>query len=118
LNGETCRFNKSIYGLTQASRAWNKKLDKQLKEFGFSQSNFDPCVYFKLNNGKILIIAVYVDDLLMLSYDKKEKRKLKMSLMKEFKMKDLAEAHYCLGIRIQRDRRNGVIILDQQKHIE
>jgi hypothetical protein len=113
LNGETCRLNKSIYGLKQASRAWNKKLDKQLKEFGFSQSSFDPCVYFKITNGKILIIAVYVDDLLLLSNDSKEKRKLKLNLMK-----GLGEAHYCLGIRIQRDRKNGVITLDQQKYIE
>ena len=38
--------------------------------------------------------------------------------MKEFKMKDTGEAHYCLGIRIQRDRSKGVIMLEQQKYIE
>ena len=37
LNGRTCRLKKSIYGLKQASRAWNKKLDKVLKELGFMQ---------------------------------------------------------------------------------
>ena len=44
LNGDICQL-KSIYGLKQASRAWNKKLDKLLKDFKFKQSNFDPCVY-------------------------------------------------------------------------
>jgi len=73
-----------------------------LKEFEFKQSDFDPCVYYKINNGKILILAVYVDDLVVLSNDKKEKRKLKVHLMKYLKMKDLGEIHR-LGIRIQRD---------------
>jgi len=118
LNGEVCRLKKSIYGLKQASRAWNKKLDQLLKDFEFKQSDFDPCVYYKINNGKILIPAVYVDDLIVLSNDKKEKRKLKAHLMKYLKMKDLGEIHHCLGIRIQRDQAAGTISLDQEKYIE
>ena len=118
LNGDICQLKKSIYGLKQASRAWNKKLDKLLKDFRFKQSNFDPCVYYKINNGKILIIAVYVDDLIILSNDQKQKRNLKARLMKQLKMKDLGEIHYCLGIRVQRDRTEGTISLDQQKYIE
>lgn len=31
LNGKTCQLKKSIYGLKQATRAWNRKLDKLLK---------------------------------------------------------------------------------------
>src|SRR5688572_5737299 len=118
LNNRTCRLNKSIYGLKQASRAWNKKLDKLLKDLGFLQSNFDTCIYYKNENGKILIIAVYVDDLLIFSNNKKEKQKLKVDLMKRLKMKDLGEAHYCVGIHIQRDREKGTISLDQEKYIE
>src|ERR1043165_4987933 len=118
LNNRTCRLNKSIYGLKQASRAWNKKLDKLLKDLGFVQSNFDTCIYYKSENGKILIIAVYVDDLLIFSNNKKEKQKLKADLMKRLKMKDLGEAHYCVGIHIQRDRDKGTVSLDQEKYIE
>src|ERR1700733_3648096 len=118
LNGKTCRLKKSIYGLKQASRAWNKKLDKLLKELRFAQSNFDTCIYYNRENGKILIIAVYVDDLLILSNNKKEKQNLKADLMKRLKMKDLGEAHYCVGIHIQRDRDAGTISLDQEKYIE
>lgn len=40
-----CKLEKSIYGLKQASRAWNIKFDQAVKSFGFDQ-NFDkPCVY-------------------------------------------------------------------------
>lgn len=33
-------------------------------------------------------------------------------------MKDLGEAKFCLGLRITRDRANGIIYLDQRRHIE
>ena len=33
-------------------------------------------------------------------------------------MKDLGEARSCLGVRIQRDRKMGVIAIDQQKYID
>jgi len=109
---------QSIYGLKQASRAWNKKLDRLLKKFELKQSDFDPCVYYSVNSGKILIVAVYVDDLIILSNDQKQKRNLKENLMKHLKMKDLGEIHHCLGIRVQRDCVKGTISLDQQKYIE
>lgn len=56
-----CKLNKAIYGLRQAGRQWNKKLDAFLIEIGFMRSLSDPCVYVKNK----LIIAIYVDDFLI-----------------------------------------------------
>lgn len=66
----------------------------------------------------MVIIAIYVDDLLIFSNDEVEKQKLKSGLMKHLKMKDLGEAHYCLGMKISRDRDQGCITVDQKQHIE
>jgi len=71
-----------------------------------------------LSPGQILIIAVYVDDLLILSNNKKEKQKLKADLMKRLKMKDLGEAHYCVGIHIQRDSDKKTVSLDQDQYFQ
>nr|GEX55303.1 reverse transcriptase [Tanacetum cinerariifolium] len=38
---------RSIYGLKQASRSWNKRFDEEIKRFGFAQNLDEPCVYQK-----------------------------------------------------------------------
>ena len=48
-----CRLKKSIYGLKQSPRCWNIALDSHLKEMGFSQSQDDPCIYYKDAYGEI-----------------------------------------------------------------
>ena len=80
--------------------------------------DFDPCIYYKVNSGKILIVAVYVYDLIVLSVNKQEKKVLKDKLMKYLKMNDVGERQHCLGIRVHRDQVNGTISLDQEKYIE
>ena len=53
---------KSLYGLKQASRQWNKKLHPVLIAWGFLQSLADPCLYVFHNQTDFVILVVYVDD--------------------------------------------------------
>lgn len=115
---QVCRLRKAIYGLKQASRCWNLKLDHGLKEIGFRQSKMDPCVYIIYRGQYRTYLALYVDDLIIFSNDTKMQSFLKSELHRRFQMKDIGEAKYCLGFRITRDRSNGLIFLDQRRHIQ
>ncbi|GJW78546.1 retrovirus-related pol polyprotein from transposon TNT 1-94, partial [Tanacetum coccineum] len=44
---KVCKLQRSIYGLKQASRSWNKRFDEEIKRFGFTQNLDEPCVYQK-----------------------------------------------------------------------
>lgn len=115
---KVCRLKKGIYGLKQASRVWNKKLDGVIKNLGLIKSKVDPCIYYKIDGKVILIIAVYVDDLLILYDDHHYNNKIKQKLKLNFKMKDLGEASHCLGMKIIRDEVHKTISLSQSQYIK
>ena len=43
-----CRLNRALYGLKQAPRAWYERIDSYLMKLGFTCSNADPNLYFRL----------------------------------------------------------------------
>ena len=45
------RLRKALYGLRQAPRAWNAKLDSTLKQMGFQQSPHEAAVYRRGKGG-------------------------------------------------------------------
>ena len=49
-------------------------------------SQCDPCVYINKDNGKITLISIYVDDLVVASNDPNKLRSLKTELAKAFEM--------------------------------
>jgi len=95
-------LHKALYGLKQASREWYLKLKGQLEELGFKRSDADHGVFTKIINGKLFVIAVYVDDFLLFSSNISHIRTVKEDLKRHFKMKDLGEAKWILQIKIER----------------
>ena len=65
-----CKLKKVIYGLKQGGREWNNKLDTTLKGLSLNQLNADQCISYDIKNKKILIIAVFVDDLTVFTMTK------------------------------------------------
>ena len=111
-----CKLHKSIYGLKQSPRCWNLALDVYLKSLNFVQSTADPCVYVKTTQSEKTIIAVYVDDLIIMSDTNKTLAEVKLALSDQFKMKDMGQLHHCLGLNIEQTE--SKILLDQQQYIE
>ncbi|XP_075109092.1 uncharacterized protein LOC142180886 [Nicotiana tabacum] len=86
------------YGLKQASRHWNLKLTTALINSSFTQSKVDYSLFTKRQDTHIVIILVYVDDLLITGSDIKLIQEAKHILNNNFKVKDLDELKYFLGI--------------------
>ncbi|KAI3513141.1 hypothetical protein L1887_20467 [Cichorium endivia] len=115
---KVCKLERSIYGLKQASRSWNLCFLEKVKEFGFSRSEDESCVYVKASGSIVTFLVLYVDDILLMGNDIPTLQDVKAWLGKCFAMKDLGEAAYILGIRILRDRKRKLIGLSQCTYLE
>ncbi|GKB31883.1 retrotransposon protein, putative, ty1-copia subclass [Tanacetum coccineum] len=113
-----CKLKRSIYGLKQASRQWNKRFDDEIKKFGFTQNRDEPCVYLKASGSNVTFLILYVDDILIMGNNIPMLQDVKSYLGRCFAMKDLGEAAYILGIKIYRDRSQRLIGLCQSAYIE
>lgn len=106
--GKVCLLKKSLYGLKQAPRCWNEKFRNFMKTSKFSQSTADPCLFILHHNNEMVIVALYVDDL-VITGDENLITWTKSILAKKFDMKDLGDIKYILGIQVSRDA-NGIYL--------
>lgn len=113
---KVCHLQKALYGLRQASREWHARLDSELRKFDTTSSSGDPCVYYKGQEEDIFLIAIYVDDIIIVSADLNEIQKFKNHLSQAFEIKDLGEIKYCLGIEFS--RKGDSIIMNQKNYIK
>jgi Reverse transcriptase (RNA-dependent DNA polymerase) len=112
-----CKLRKSLYGLKQAGRAWYQKIHQALLNLGFVSLQTDTCVYILREDSIVLVVALYVDDLLLLSNSLERLNAFKRDLSNNFRMKDLGEAHHILGIQIDRDRAAGTLSISQREYL-
>ncbi|GJR93973.1 retrotransposon protein, putative, ty1-copia subclass [Tanacetum coccineum] len=102
---QVCKLKRSIYGLKQASRQWNKLFDDEIKKFGFSQNRDEPCVYMKASGSNVTFLILYVDDILIMG------TQIPM-------LQDSRKVSYVLGIKIYIDRSRRLIGLCQSAYVE
>jgi len=90
-----------------------------MAEFDFEKNSADDSVYKKETSSKdFIIIAVYVDDLIIISNNIKEIDKFKSEIKKIYNLKDLGELSTILGMKWSRNRKERKSILKQEKYIE
>jgi hypothetical protein len=110
------RLNKALYGLKQAPRAWYSRIDTYLIESGYSRSQNEPTLYTKTDQqGKILIVCLYVDD--MIYTGNLELASFKHAMQSDFEMTDLGIMKYFLGIEVDQSTK-GFFVCRQKYAID
>ena len=52
-----CKLNKSLYGLKESPRCWNKVFAEFMRSIGFNQSAADPCIYIRDRNSVSVVVV-------------------------------------------------------------
>ncbi|MHB1850521.1 MAG: Ty1/Copia family ribonuclease HI, partial [Acidimicrobiales bacterium] len=117
-NGETlvCLLKKSIYGLKQAGRNWNKFLDTWFKGNKFKVGGADPCLYIYTDDkGNFVVIGIHVDDFIIIDNNLDLRQKFIQDMSKTFKLDFLGDAKWILQVKLTRTANS--ITIDQSKYI-
>ena len=112
------RLMKSIYGMKQASRVWNRTFDAAVRQWGFLRVPCEWCVYHRTTPQGTVIFAVHVDDIISIASTAEANNNFKVQLNETWKISDLGEAKFALGIAITRDRSKRTIGLSQTALID
>eukprot|EP00253_Pinus_taeda_P024858 PITA_24858 len=108
-----CRLKQALYGLKQAPCAWYTRIDSYFTGLGFTKSEADANLYHIIVYGKLLIIVLYVDDLILTSDDELIKS-CKKDLARVFEMEDMGLMHYFLGMEVW--QRDAEVFVSQGKY--
>ncbi|KAH9685670.1 hypothetical protein KPL70_014046 [Citrus sinensis] len=114
--GKVCKLKKSLYGLKQSPRAWFERFTRFVRKEGYSQGQSDHTMFVKhTDGGKMAVLIVYVDDIILTGSDGDEMSRLKKHLASEFEIKDLGPLRYFLGMEVARSRLG--ISVSQRKYV-
>ncbi|KAI5084902.1 hypothetical protein GOP47_0001071 [Adiantum capillus-veneris] len=113
-----CRLLKVLYGLKQSPRQWYQRFHQCMITLGYARFQSDANVYSRHSAGVLLFLAIYVDDILMLSNSESALEIAKGELHCSFSMADMGPLHYCLGIQVLQDPSKGFIRISQESYIQ
>ena len=88
-------------------------IDSYFTGLGFTKSEADAKLYHIVVEGKLLIIVLYADDLI-LTGDEKLIKYCKEDLARDFKMKGMELMHYFLGMEVWKG--DGELFVSQGKY--
>ena len=111
---KVCKLKKSLYGLKQSPRCWNKRFLNFMSSVGLIESNADPCLFVRKTKTSKLIVVIYVDDGLVTGIDETEIEEFLNGLKTEFKI-TVSTAQQYLGIQIVMTP-DGSILLHQEAY--
>lgn len=115
--GQVCKLQKSLYGLKQASRQWFAKLSTFLIALGYTQSKSDYSLFVQTTASSFTALLVYVDDVILTGNDNSEINAIKSVLDSTFKIKDLGNLKFFLGLEVARNK-DGIVVNQCKYNLE
>jgi hypothetical protein len=112
------RLIKGLYGIRQSGRLWNKVMHTAMMAWGSEQLLSEHCIYYRRIEDNIIIAAIHIDDFMAIGTSVTELDRFKQQMCKKWKISDLGEAKFCIGIGIERDWTQRPVKLSQTALID
>jgi len=109
-------INKGLYGLKQSALLWSNDVKSKLLKLGYKQSNADESIFILQSENDTTIVAVYVDDFLVLANTTQLIDNLNAQLSKSYTIRDLGPVKRFLGLDVHRPTPTGPIYISQSTY--
>lgn len=106
-----------MYGLKHLHVSGIRRNSEFLTRFKFEVSNADRCVYRRSIDGEMVLLALYVDDGLVLARSQMTIKMVLEALKSEFEVTTGNGAHF-LSIEIEKDPNTKTITIKQEQYIQ
>jgi hypothetical protein len=108
---------KGLYGLKQSPRLWNLELVKALVKANYLQSELDKSIFYKLIDGKLIVIIIFVDDIFSLTEETHLVNDFKNKVLSKFDHKSIHPVKTFVGLQIN-FLKDGSIVLHQSEYVK
>jgi hypothetical protein len=114
--GKAIRLKTALYGLRRSPLLWLRLLSNVLVAMGLKAVPDEPCIFM----DEWIIVFFYVDDLVYVyrSDDEARANAFRTRLAHQFKLRDLGELRWFLGIHVLRDNAKKKIWMVQDEYMK
>jgi Reverse transcriptase (RNA-dependent DNA polymerase)/GAG-pre-integrase domain/gag-polypeptide of LTR copia-type len=114
-----CRLNRSLYGLRQAPRTWNIKLNSILLRVGFAPTESDLSLFVKkLRGTPVAYITTVVDDMTVCAATTAECKNIVQQILHIVKGTTDGVLHHYNGMKLSWLPREHAVVISQPAHIK
>ena len=96
-----CKLFKALYGLRQSPRAWYERIDSFLIQQGFTRGTCDSNLYRYCLGHDIVLLALYVDDILLTGSSSQLCSSIKSLLETNFEMSEMSDGSVTLYLKAE-----------------
>lgn len=117
---QVLKLKKSFYGLKQSGNKWSKCINNVLvNTLKCKRMITESCIYKRGSdeNNNLIILALYVDDIILFANNQSDIDKIKEEINEEFEIDNIGECKKVIGMTVERGV-NGSIKLSQKQLIK
>lgn len=113
---EVWQLQRALYGLKQSAHAWYNCIKQIFNDMNFKDCLSNPCIFTNNNTEDPIIIAIYVDDLFILTKNDNSYHKFYEKLSQKVELSQQGEISEYLGIEFKKTEYGYT--LSQKKYVE
>ena len=110
-------LKRAIYGLKQSGCEWYDDLKDTLTSMGFAWCHVEHVVFHCYDQDTV-ILAININDIMITGDSKRGVKKFKDQLGTQYKIKDMGNLNWLLGLEVTRDQSQHTITFGQSTYIQ